>query len=85
MCRDADMTAVVILSHGADRDRILCSDGRDIDLERDVYRCLSPGEKINIASRIVECIEPNGGMQHARKKGCRKGGIAERSDSKPEG
>jgi hypothetical protein len=36
--RDADMTAVIILSHGADNGMIICSDGNMINVEEDVYK-----------------------------------------------
>ena len=32
------MTVVIILSHGADGDRIVCSDGLMIDMEEDVIK-----------------------------------------------
>jgi len=37
-CRDADMTVVIILSHGVDGDRIVCSDGRMVDMEEEIIK-----------------------------------------------
>jgi hypothetical protein len=36
--RESDMAVVIILSHGADNGRIVCSDGLMIDIEEDVYK-----------------------------------------------
>ena len=32
------MTVVIILSHGADKGKIVCSDRKNINIEEDVYK-----------------------------------------------
>ncbi len=53
MTRESDMAVVIILSHGADNGRIVCSDGLMIDIEEDVYKWVNIKKKKKIHEQLA--------------------------------